>query len=504
MYESIFEAIDYTEQFKEDMHRYDCMRIELGKEEFLKECVVLSEGVDIVNRINFIHEAAADKKASFWQKFKTFFTKIWSHFLERVDGLLKKDTAYLTKYKNIILGKKMKEFDYNIPDYNTAIQRLNEKNNLILPDLQFIQKLEERVKQDYTGGKGNNNNAANFDQWTADIQKFVTNNKITASGEQNFADACKAYYSGGEAKATPASKLNMQDMYNFCISKDTLIKNLKAQTDSFNKWMNQAESNYNKAYKQMANDLKKEQAKPNEAQTSTSSVVQKAKDEANAATQAQPSVSNTPNQPAQQGGNGVTRESMVYSAVYESYIVVNEAGVERTGGGQSSSSGNKSYNSPKNTAANAASHEAGARSLNQNDTARDNVNKANANNAEAAKNATKANANQAQNTAARNYVATKNENGDNEAAIKEWTGLVTMYVKKVTETSSTVLGAMCTAAEKIGRDYMSIIRQHVQDYLGDVNKSDDNAGALNTGAQSAGADMSGTQNVTGGGNTPGL
>lgn len=271
--------------------------------------------------------------------------------------------------------------------------------------------------------------------------------------------------------------------------------------------MNQAESNYNKAYKQMANDLKKKQTKPDEAHASTSSVVQKAKDEANAATQAPPSVSNTPNQPAQQG-NGVARESMVYSAVYESYIIVNEAGVERTGGGQSSSSGNKSYNSPKNTAANAASHEAGARTLNQNDAARDNVNKANANNAEAAKNATKANANQAQNTAARNYVATKTEKGDDEAAIeatiKEWTGLVTMYVKKVTETSSTVLGAMCTAAEKIGRDYMSIIRQHVQDYLGDVNKSDDNAGALNTGAQSAGADMSGAQNVTGGGNTPGL
>ena len=49
---------------------------------------------------------------------------------------------------------------------------------------------------------------------------------------------------------------------------------------------------------------------------------------------------------------------------------------------------------------------------------------------------------------------------------------------------------------------MSIIRQHVNDYLGGVNKSDDDAGEVKS--NNTNADYSGAQNVTGGGNTPGL
>lgn len=496
---SAFDTMDYTSIVTECSYKYEVMRLENDMREFMQECVVLSEGVDVINRVNAIHEAAADKKNSFWQKFKTFFTKIWFKFIERVDALLKKDSNYLQKYKNIILGKKMIDAKYTIPDYAEAIKRIEDKNNLIFPDISFIEKLEAQVRNDYQGdgqSAGNTKqNTDNKDKWRAEIQAFVTNNKIKPAGDESFAEACKKYYSGGDAVATESSKLNISDMYNFCISKDTLIKNIKTQNDAFQKWMNTAEQQYNSSYKRLTSELSSGKTFD---KTSNNATIAKAKQDAE-------KILGTNNNTAN-GGNGAkaANESAVlgsfYSVVYESTMLVTEAGVERETTGKTTSDTGSSSTVVRS--GNAASNGAtGVKDMGSVNKGRDNVSKDMSNKTDAVKKGEGVQA-QAKDTAANNYADAKAKNVDIENATKEWTGLVSQYVKIVTETSATVFGAICTAAEKIGRDYMSIIRQHVNDYLGGVNKSDDDAGEVKS--NNTNADYSGAQTVTGGGNTPGL
>lgn len=495
---SAFDTMDYTSIVTECSYKYEVMRLENDMREFMHECVVLSEGVDVINRVNAIHEAAADKKNSFWQKFKTFFTKIWFKFIERVDALLKKDSNYLQKYKNIILGKKMIDAKYTIPNYAEAIKRIEDKNNLIFPDISFIEKLEAQVRADYQGdgqSAGNTKqNTDNKDKWRAEIQAFITNNEIKPAGDESFAEACKKYYSGGDAVATESSKLNISDMYNFCISKDTLIKNIKTQNDAFQKWMNTAEQQYNSSYKKLTSELSSGKSFD---KTSNNATITKAKQDAE-------KILGTNNNTAN-GGNGAkaANESAVlgsfYSVVYESTMLVTEAGVERETTGKTTSDTGSSSTVVRS--GNAASNGAtGVKDMDSVNKGRDNVSKDMSNKTDAVKKGEGVQA-QAKDTAANNYADAKAKNVDIENATKEWTGLVSQYVKIVTETSATVFGAICTAAEKIGRDYMSIIRQHVNDYLGGVNKSDDDAGAVKSNTTDS--DYSGTQNVTGG-NTPGL
>lgn len=495
---SAFDTMDYTSIVTECSYKYEVMRLENDMREFMHECVVLSEGVDVINRVNAIHEAAADKKNSFWQKFKTFFTKIWFKFIERVDALLKKDSNYLQKYKNIILGKKMIDAKYTIPNYADAIKRIEDKNNLIFPDISFMEKLEAQVRNDYQGdgqSAGNTKqNTDNKDKWRAEIQAFVTNNKIKPAGDESFAEACKKYYSGGDAVATESSKLNISDMYNFCISKDTLIKNIKTQNDAFQKWMNTAEQQYNSSYKKLTSELSSGKAFD---KTSNSATIAKAKQDAE-------KVLGTNNNTANDGnGKKAANESAVlgsfYSVVYESTMLVTEAGVERETTGKTTSDTGSSSTVVRS--GNAASNGAtGVKDMDSVNKGRDNVSKDMSNKTDAVKKGEGVQA-QAKDTAANNYANAKAKNVDIENATKEWTGLVSQYVKIVTETSATVFGAICTAAEKIGRDYMSIIRQHVNDYLGGVNKSDDDAGEVKS--NNTNADYSGAQTVTGG-NTPGL
>ena len=494
---SAFDTMDYTSIVTECSYKYEVMRLENDMREFMQECVVLSEGVDVLNRVNAIHEAAADKKNSFWQKFKTFFTKIWFKFIERVDALLKKDSNYLQKYKNIILGKKMIDAKYTIPDYAEAIKRIEDKNNLIFPDISFIEKLENQVRADYQGdgqSAGNTKqNTDNKDKWRVDIQNFITNNKIKPAGDESFAEACKKYYGGGEAVATESSKLNISDMYNFCISKDTLIKNIRTQNDAFQKWMNTAEQQYNSSYKKLTSELVAN--KPLD-KTSNNATIEKAKKDAE-------KILGTNN--ATNNGTKAANESTVlgsfYSVVYESTMLVTEGGVEReTTGKASSDNGSASTVVRSSTAA--TNGATGVKDMNSVNKGRDEVNKDMSNKTDAVKKGEGVQA-QAKNTANDNYAKAKAkaDNVDIKNVTNEWTGLVSQYVKIVTETSATVFGAICTAAEKIGRDYMSIIRQHVNDYLGGVNKSDDDAGEVKS--NNTNADYSGAQTVTGG-NTPGL
>lgn len=490
---SAFDTMDYTTIVTECSYKYEVMRLENDMREFMQECVVLSEGVDVLNRVNAIHEAAADKKNSFWQKFKTFFTKIWFKFIERVDALLKKDSNYLQKYKNIILGKKMIDAKYTIPNYADAIKRIEDKNNLIFPDISFIEKLEAQVKTDYQGdgqSAGNTKqNTDNKDKWRADIQAFITNSKIKPAGDESFAEACKKYYSGGEAVATESSKLNISDMYNFCISKDTLIKNIRTQNDAFQKWMNTAEQQYNSSYKKLISELSNNKTFD---KASNDSTIEKAKKDAE-------KVLGTNNGEKQATGESTVLGSF-YSVVYESTMLVTEAGVERETTGKPAAGNNSSSSTVVRSGTAATNGATGVKDMNSVNKGRDDVNKDMSNKTDAVKKGEGVQA-QAKNTANDNYAKAKANNVDIKNATNEWTGLVSQYVKIVTETSATVFGAICTAAEKIGRDYMSIIRQHVNDYLGGVNKSDDDAGEVKS--NNTNADYSGAQTVTGG-NTPGL
>lgn len=487
--------MEYIEMLEESVYRYEVMKRQLDTQEFLKECVAIAEGTDVVSKIEYIHEATNDKAQSFWSKFTAWIAGIWNRFLTRADKFFKNDVAFLTENKEIILGKKLQEgtitMASNIPE---CIKRLQGKINIVFPNVTFIDDLTAAAANDGTEG--------NKDKWRTDIQNFVTNKTIKIEKDQSFADACKAYYCPGPDQDVPTSSINMADLYNFCISANTFRTGILKTKDSFDKWMAKAEKAYNSSYKKNAktgNALKAKDAQAfasNAAEAAKKANENKAKPvQSNAKPQA--NTNNTGgNNNANQPVNASTELPEVYSVVFESYI--NEAKINFNSNTNSEPNGkyvnkNSTYNNNRNGIA-----DAGASQNAKNDT----VNAAN--------NATanmKNGASQQIKDAAANQAYTNvgnAQNGMDSKAIKAWTKSVAEYCQIVTETVGTVIGAMCTGAEKITREYMSVISAHVMSYSGKVDSNATDAGTQ-TAQTTTNMNAGGSQNVSNNSiGTPGL
>lgn len=347
-------------------------------ERYVNECILMSEGTNNIQNISIINESFTDKLKEGIKKILIAISKIWNKFLEAMNNLLKTDKAYLEKYKDIILKKKMLDATYTMYDYPHALKNI--LNKAAVPVFNFEQMQDKLV----------------------DDNKFITylsqtnNLSINVNSKESFEDQLKTIFRGSPKEiAKKSAELNMTDMYNFCYNYDTIKSNLAKDVTNIK----------NGALAGM--DLINKMVRNNEVQTTQ--------------------------QPKQEGFYISNNKKRYYSHISESYIHEMEK-VTRDLDGASTNSNNATSNS---------SAADGDRFVNANQNKTGEEPK---NNDEAIKQGT----------------ATDKQAKENTDKIMRYLRICGQF-----------LAAKQTVLEEIYKNYMTIIKLHVRDNVGNKDKESD-------------------------------
>jgi hypothetical protein len=238
------------------------------------------------------------------------------------------------------------------------------------------------------------------------------------NGDVEFQDFAKDYFIGGsEEQKYESHAINMTDLYNFCTTYDNIVKNIKTDNDNLSKAVTSIEA---------AMKMQTPKPTPTTTQpTSTKPADTTTKDD------------NNLSKKVGDGDTGATNGKVVdhqsyrfnsdgktYSAVYEQYITELQTADNKTAG-----TGGTAPN-PNN---------------NLNSATKNNVDKAH---------------------------DTSSEDQRQAALNKETDQSVEQKGRIYTQTGMQFLTAKMTAAEFIKKEYMSIIKMHVQDYVGTNDTKD--------------------------------
>lgn len=250
-------------------------------ERYINECVLMESSKNTVKNIILLNESVSDKIKSAFRKILEAIGRMWGKFLESMNNLLNSNRAYLEKYKDIILKKKLNpNATYRMYNYAEGIKRMMQTPVPIL-------------------------NYASMEKNLADEKQFIasvpTLSKIVVKdSDATFADQAKAYFRGSaDVEDIPSGRLNMTDIFNYCYEYDNKIKPLlEKDLNEIKNAANQAADMIDKAER----DAKKYQPTQTQGQPQQQSQ-----------NQAQPQ-------------NNATQESVLfgeksyYSHVYEAYI----------------------------------------------------------------------------------------------------------------------------------------------------------------------------------------
>lgn len=467
--------MDYVENVTKDVFFLEQMLRQQQMKRYIQECQILASGEDIPYKLNSLNEDLKESAKGLWTKIKTIFNRIWMKFLERIDHFCKDDASYLKEYQNIILNKKAPEGVYTMPDYTKVTGRVFEKIQdfqSYIP-LSFVDELAKRV----TEGTTDDNIDEQKRKWEIAIQNaFKPKDMADIKEDTDFSALCKEYYGGGEDEDISADAINMADAYNLCFSAKNVIDELTKTQTAYNKWMQEVETKYNTQYRTVAEAVRKKNeaiAKAQEVHANNGSQEEKdaAANNINAAHDALTKLDDdakkakdeldkkkATSQPQQQ--QQVTNNSYdLYSVVYGRTI--NEASFSASG--STGGADKKDYVHPTGTSTGSA----------DNATAKTNTDIKNKGKAMRTDSEKQANNAKDQATVSAHDAAKKAEDVSSEAVTK-FTTLVTTYTTICTQTISTIFGAKCNAIEKMRRDYMFVIRNHVKYWLGRPDNTDDN------------------------------
>lgn len=196
------EAFDYSEFILNMINEETNMR------NFINSCILAgtpenlneSYSYTVLNEGKFI-----DKIKAIFNKIKTVIGGLFKKFAEKMDGVFKNDIEYLTKYKDIIIGKKCNLNSVKMKNHEEGMKRI--KNVLdkqaefaIVPSQEFWTKLDELVKGISSNGLSNVDAFPNTLR-TKLITDLGINTESATTGirvndDTDYKDACTDYFNG--------------------------------------------------------------------------------------------------------------------------------------------------------------------------------------------------------------------------------------------------------------------------------------------------------------------
>lgn len=199
---------DYTKNLNYRQYVTEKYYIDLEQHRFINECLALSESnIPELKSIN--EDLKMDKKNKF-EKFVQFIKSIFEKFMMKIDSYIKGNKAFLEKYKDIILNKKIPKYTLtNMPAYSEGIKNITDGSVPAKPDFsKLISETEEGIK------------------------KYIM---PKYDGKGDFTEFCKRFFlcNNEENKDRDSTELNMKDIYEFCVSAPAAINNIKQDRTNF-------------------------------------------------------------------------------------------------------------------------------------------------------------------------------------------------------------------------------------------------------------------------------
>ena len=189
----------------------------------VSEALVLSDE-RIVNKVDSLislQEGIGDSLSNAWTKFKNFIAKLWQKFTEFISRTLNNDKGYLTKYKEIILNR-----DVTIDSVT--------------------------IDNDYTQGEKNITQFVIYTPSSADINSFPSKNEgdnikriqdklfppYQGNHALDFPEYCVKYFKGNRDEVTLTSeqiKTMLPSMFNWCYNFDKIEKKINRDRGTYDK-----------------------------------------------------------------------------------------------------------------------------------------------------------------------------------------------------------------------------------------------------------------------------
>lgn len=189
----------------------------------VSEALVLSDE-KIVNKVDSLislQEGIGDSLSNAWTKFKNFIAKLWQKFTEFISRTLNNDKGYLTKYKEIILNR-----DVTIDSVT--------------------------IDNDYTQGEKNITQFVIYTPSSGDINSFPSKNEgdniksiqdvlfppYKGNHALDFPEFCVKYFKGNRDEVTLTSeqlKTMLPSMFNWCYNFEKIEKKINRDRGTYDK-----------------------------------------------------------------------------------------------------------------------------------------------------------------------------------------------------------------------------------------------------------------------------
>lgn len=450
--------MDYT-RIAEDMRFLDIMiKEEREMDSYINECIILSSGnMKAINEMQVLNESKfSDRISTFFTKIQAFFVRIFAKFGEKLSVIGKNNKGYLEKYKNIILGKKLKISYVTMVNHFEGKKRIDEMRNdtnnfATLPSNKFWDTMQQKVstKDDtnskFTAYDVNDKENLQKDLFDVFLDQVGLKSKIKYNkGDENIGGLLKEYFMGSSQEVRFSNsdlQKSMDVIYNALYSYEETYNNIKKFKTSYTTALNSIKSKYLSEL----NKLITENNKTND--NIDSKVVKTENTHYRYNTYFNEMEIKMDNSSSPSSGNGSkSNNSKIITKKYDSGV--STPGSETAKQKESTMSNQKTNSYSKDNSSDIESKAKTVGSENSSDTAtiKDNG---------------------STDTATYKQMS---EKYDVDNYIQNCNDYFSAYQYIRTQT----FAAMLTSIESMNNDYMSLIRNHVNSYLGQVNNDSDN------------------------------
>ena len=482
--------MDFTSMALSFAHIENMIEEQREMEEYIGECVILSSTPKkrlFSEMVAFNEASVSDKIKAVFTRIKSFFSKIWQKFLEKLNAAFSNEKEYLEKYKDIIIGKKVTLSSVKMANHFKGIERvraaINKAPTFAVPiDFNGVVSSASKdgiidfssqsgsmgiIKKKATDvAKGADLSEARekylVEQYNSLVKICASDSDIKIDESSEASTKLNEYFNGGEDETFGADDLDMKVMYKYVYSVKELTDGLNKMRENYMASMTKNEQAYVASfekYKKLVDANKTAQkSNDNKAKTTAQSNIDAANsDLQNKLKEANKAVEDSGEQKKQE-------ESYVYSKVLGR--IINEDGVVINAGDSPDSSGNKT--STVKPGGNAVSNKGATDAAKAVHTTMNNTNTAVKNNMDGSKTSAS--------TVGTADAKDVSENGIAEK-MAEYQSAAQSFISAYGTARNVMFGSILNGANSARKDFMQIIRAHVNVYLGTVNNTEQDTGA---------------------------
>ena len=189
--------MDYVTQWDYANYLIEMDNLDRHMSRSIQEALILSEGVDVVDRFDVLQEGIVDSIKNAWNGLVRTIKNLFAKMINGINSKFADVQKYLTDYKEFILNRPYKLEGVRMKNY--------QPKRIVAVHLEQFQF--DNMKQ------------------MADDTAYMKHYINTYNGDgKDVGTWAKAYFCGGSEDLTDVTTLNMTDLYNFCMDWENKTK----------------------------------------------------------------------------------------------------------------------------------------------------------------------------------------------------------------------------------------------------------------------------------------